>query len=178
MSTTPVCMWQRDGCTRFTCSFLQTQCRQNSTSSSHQRLCLAGHVESCIVIAAVKEPHGLTRSDCKRPDGLTLIPWREDRCTTWDVTVTDTTAVSYIATTSSLAGSAAEAAALRKEAKYTDLSHSYCLLPLAFETMGPINVEGLSFLSQLGHRISTVTEDPPEISFLFQRISIVIQRFN
>jgi hypothetical protein len=83
-------------------------------------------------IAAVKEPHGLTRSDGKRPDGLTLIPWREGRCATWDVTVTDTTAVSYIAITSSLAGSAAEAAALRKEAKYTDLSHSYSffLLPL------------------------------------------------
>ena len=129
-------------------------------------------------IAAVKEPHGLTRSDGKRPDGLTLIPWRDGRCATWDVTVTDTTAVSYIATTSSLTGSAAEAAALRKEAKYTDLSHSYCFFPLAFETMGPINVEGLSFLSQLGHRISTVTEDPREISFLFQRISIVIQRFN
>ena len=94
-------------------------------------------------IAAIKEPHGLTRSDGKRPDGLTLIPWREGRCATWDVTVTDTTALSYIATTSSLAGSAAEAAVLRKEAKYTDLSHSYCFSPLAFETTDPINVEGL-----------------------------------
>jgi hypothetical protein len=79
---------------------------------------------------------------------------------------------------SSLAGSAAEAAALRKEAKHTDFSHSYSFFPLAFETVGPINVEGLSFLSQLGHRISLVTEDSREISFLFQRISIVTLRFN
>lgn len=62
-------------------------------------------------IAAVKELHGLTRSDGKRPYRLTLIPWREGRCATRDVT--DTTAVSYIAITSSLAGSATEDAALR-----------------------------------------------------------------
>ena len=36
---------------------------------------------------------------------------------------------------------------------YTDLSHSCCFLPLAFETMGPINIniEGLSLLSQFGY---------------------------
>jgi len=41
---------------------------------------------------SIKEPHGLLRSDNKRPDGLTLIPWRDGRCATWDVTVwpTDT----------------------------------------------------------------------------------------
>ena len=129
-------------------------------------------------IAAVKEPHGLTRSDGKRPDGLTLIPWCEGRCATWDVTVADTTAVSYIAMTSSLAGSAAEAAAQRKEIKYAELSHSYVFFALAFETLGPINRDGVSFLSTLGRRISTVTDDPRETSFLFQRISVNIQRFN
>jgi len=44
--------------------------------------------------------------------------------------------------------------------------------------MGPINVVGLEFISELGHRISRVTDDPRETSFLFQRISLAIQRFN
>ena len=43
-------------------------------------------------IPAIKEPAGLIRSDGKRPDGLTLIPWSGGRCVTWDVTVTDTLA--------------------------------------------------------------------------------------
>ena len=45
---------------------------------------------------AVKEPSGLSRTDGKRPDGVTLVPWKSGRCVTWDVTVTDTLAQSYV----------------------------------------------------------------------------------
>ena len=44
--------------------------------------------------------------------------------------------------------------------------------------MGPINEVGQDFISQLGHRIFSVTEDPRETSFLFQRLSVAVQRFN
>jgi len=44
--------------------------------------------------------------------------------------------------------------------------------------MGPINENGLSFLSDLGCRISVISGEPREVSFLFQRISVLIQRFN
>lgn len=47
-------------------------------------------------VPAVKEPSGLIRSDGKRPDGLTLIPWQGGSCLCWDVTVTDSLASSYI----------------------------------------------------------------------------------
>jgi hypothetical protein len=51
-------------------------------------------------ILSVKEPHGITRSDGKRPDSLRMIPWSQGRSATWDVTVTDTVAASYIAISS------------------------------------------------------------------------------
>ena len=76
------------------------------------------------------------------------------------------------------AASAAEAAAQRKESKYAEIMRSHLFYPLAFETMGPINSVGLEFIRDLGHRISRVTDDPRETSFLFQRISVAIQRFN
>jgi len=41
---------------------------------------------------SIIEPNGLIRSDNKRSDGLTIIPWQDGRCATWDVTVTDTVA--------------------------------------------------------------------------------------
>jgi len=66
-------------------------------------------------IPSVKEPQELTRSDGKRPDELSSIPWREGRSATWDVTVTNTVAASYVAITSVRAAAAAEAAAHRKE---------------------------------------------------------------
>ena len=73
-------------------------------------------------IPSVKEPTGLFRSDGKRPDGLsrlTLIPWKNIKCVTWDVTVTDTLAQSYLSSTSSASDGTAEATADRKSLKYT-----------------------------------------------------------
>jgi len=129
-------------------------------------------------VPAVKEPAGLLRTDGKRPDGLTLIPWHGGRSATWDVTVTDTMAASYLSSTSTMAGGAARAAADRKIQKYTNLMGSYHFIPLAVETLGPVNFEGFRFLSDLGRRLTESTGDPREKSFLFQRLSITIQRYN
>ena len=46
------------------------------------------------------------------------------------------------------------------------------------ESFGPICAEALTFLCELGRRISVVTGDMRETTFLFQRLSIAIQRFN
>jgi hypothetical protein len=129
-------------------------------------------------VPATKEPNGLNRTDGKRPDGLTLIPWREGRCLIWDVTVADTTAVSYVNATATIAGSAAETAASRKETKYAELSNNYEFVPIAIETLGSFGSKALSFLSELGRRTSIVTSDVRETSHLFQKLSIAIQRFN
>jgi len=114
--------------------------------------------------------------DGKRLDGLTSIPWREGRSATWEVSVTNTVAASYVAITSERT---AAAAAQRKEIKYAEIAQTHWFYPLALETKGPIDVVGLEFISDLGHRISRVTDDPRETSFFcFQRISVAIQRFN
>jgi len=76
-------------------------------------------------IAALKEPSGLLRTDGKRPDGVTLLPWKQGKCVAWDVTVSDTLAQSYVHETSQTPGAAAEAAAERKTNKYMSLAQSY-----------------------------------------------------
>jgi hypothetical protein len=129
-------------------------------------------------VPAIKEPAGLLRSDGKRPDGLTQIPWQSGRCMTWDVTVTDTLAESYLTSTSTVAGGAAEGAASRKEAKYQTLARTHTFIPLAFETMGPINTKGITFFNELGRRLAACSGDSRETSYLYQRLSIAIQRFN
>ena len=124
------------------------------------------------------EPSGLSRTDSKRPDGQTQLAWKDGRCMTWDVTVSDTFAASHIDDTSIESGAAAEKAALNKINKYIDLTPHYIFIPIAMETMGPICVEGLEFLTALGKRISAKTGDRRETAFLLQRISIIIQRCN
>jgi hypothetical protein len=69
-------------------------------------------------------------------------------------------------------------AAARKNAKYIQLAAVYHFVPLAFETMGPVSSEGLAFISSLGQNLSTISGDARETSYLFQRISVMIQRFN
>jgi len=129
-------------------------------------------------VSSVKEPAGMLRSDGKRPDGLTLVPWQAGRNMVWDVTVIDTLAASYLPSTSTTAGSAAEIAASRKEVKYAELSATHIFVPIAFETLGPIGAKTLGFLRELGRRLTRVTNDPCEPAFLFQRLSVAIQRFN
>jgi len=50
--------------------------------------------------------------------------------------------------------------------------------PIALETLGPINESAVQFLNDLGHRITSVSADDKEGQFLFQRLSITLQRFN
>ena len=78
-------------------------------------------VERAVTLAdipCVKEPQGLSRSDGKRPDGMTIIPWKAGKCALWDVTVIYIVAQSYVSQSSQCAGSAAESAATRKSFKY------------------------------------------------------------
>jgi len=121
---------------------------------------------------------GLVRRDGKRPDGLSLIPWQGGKPLTWDVTVVSTLATSYVQTAGRAAGSVAELAAERKYAKYTQLLPNYVFQPVAVENLGPINSSAIDFINDLGGRLAGCSGENREASFLFQRISVTVQRFN
>ena len=59
-------------------------------------------------------------------------------CFACDVTVADTTAASYQAATSTVAGSAIESVAVRKKAKL-ELFNRYYFFPIAFASHGPLS---------------------------------------
>ena len=107
-----------------------------------------------------------------------MIPWSEGRCLAWDATVSDSLADSHLNRTVHVAGAAAELAADAKIRKYADLSRAFVFVPVAVETMGPICSVGEEFVTELGRRIANVSGDPRDTAFLFQRISIAVQRGN
>jgi len=128
-------------------------------------------------VPSMKEPHGLVRDDGKRPDGLMLLlPWNSGRRATWDVTVVDTLGRAYLQQSAITGASAAETAAARKANKYSSLCRTH-----DFFSSGPVNswphecqcsgVPGAS-------RKAEVTTDPRETAFLFQCLSVAVQRFN
>jgi hypothetical protein len=120
----------------------------------------------------------MLRSDGKRPDGTTLIPWRAGRSLVWDATVVDTLAPSYLQATAVTAGAAAEIADSRKTQKYQSLLDIHVFIPLALETLGPINSSGLALITDIGRHLTQATDEVRETTFLFQRLSVTIQRFN
>jgi len=76
------------------------------------------------------------------------------------------------------AGSAAAAASEKKSAKYSNLLSSHMFYPVAVETLGALADEAHEFITEIGRRTSLCTADPRETTFLYQRISAAIQRFN
>ena len=111
------------------------------------------------------EPVGLSRDDGKRPDGATLIPWKQGQCLVWDFTCPNTIARSYINKSSEQAGSVSTSAEEKKVKKYSSLGKNYIFTPIAVETLGPWGPEAASFIRELGRRLSARTDDPRSGAF-------------
>ena len=105
-------------------------------------------------VPVTKEPDGLSRTDGKRPDGLTLVRWQSGKSLCWDGTVICLLAESYVSGVAREAGAAAEVAATRKEEKYAELDSCYLFEPIAVETLGVFNTLANSLLKEIGLKIS------------------------
>ena len=98
------------------------------------------------------EPTGLDRSDGKRPDGITMVPWKNGTSQAED----------------------------RKKVKYSYMEGhpGICFTPIVYETSGVVGPLSLIFLRELGHRLSATTGDTKSYSYLLQRLSVAVQRGN
>jgi len=57
-------------------------------------------------------------------------------------------------------------------------TQSYLFVPVSAKTVGAINKDEMDFLSDVRRRITQSTDDHRESAFLFQRLSMLIQRYN
>ena len=94
------------------------------------------------------------------------------------VTVVDTVAESYLARSSSAAGAVSEFAATKKTDKYACLPPEFQFVPLAFTTLGSPNSDAISFLDRVGQLTTDISGEHRERQFLYQRLSVLIQKFN
>ncbi|KAJ4432237.1 hypothetical protein ANN_20853 [Periplaneta americana] len=126
-------------------------------------------------VPSILEPSGISHSDGKRPDGLTLVPWRVGKSLIWDSTCVDTLAPSHLSSTSKTPGSAAESAAVSKHHKYKHLADNYIFVPFAVETFGSWCIEAKALISTIGRSLVQLSGDPRSSQYLHQRIGITIQ---
>ena len=124
------------------------------------------------------EPVGLDRGDGKRPDGITLFPFKNGKALLWDATCTDTFSRGNLLRSATAPGSAALAAEEAKSAKYASFEPRFLFCPVAVETSGVLGPRTFTFLQDLGRLASRQRSEPRETEWLFERISLAIIRGN
>jgi hypothetical protein len=125
-----------------------------------------------IHVNSTLELNGLARDNGKTPDGMTFVPWINGQPLVWDVIILD----SYVLKRSEVSGFAADMSCKRKYS--TIISSNYVFKGLAFETLGPWRKEAIDFINVIGTRFITESADSKSKKFLFERISLAIQRGN
>jgi len=71
-----------------------------------------------------------------------------------------------------------ELAASRKEEIYASIGSEYLFAPIAVDTLGPVNTSACQLFANLGRKISPASGDDRDGAFLFQRVSLLVQRYN
>ena len=123
------------------------------------------------------EPRGLYRTDGKRPDGVTMIPWQMGEPLVWDVTVVDALALSRLNQVSLCnPGTTATEAEVRKIEKYRELiDNGYIFQPVALELQGSLGESNGNFITRLCKLLCRSHDDQRAGSFLKQRISMALR---
>jgi len=62
--------------------------------------------------------------------------------------------------------------------KYSNLPTNIIFQPITVENLGAFSSSSSDFISALGHKTSSVSGEERKTSFLFQRLSVALQRFN
>ena len=65
-----------------------------------------------------------------------------------------------------------------KEVNYAGLDGLSMFAPIAFENLGVPSASTRQLLSDLGRRLTVISGESRETSYLFQRCSVLVQRFN
>ena len=128
----------------------------------------AGHV-------SVLELSGLTRTDGKRPDGVTVMPFERGLPMAWDVTVVHTCAPSYLRASVYEAGSVAAAAEAKKETKYAPIKGLATCRAVGIETLGVFGPSARGLFDKVAELIQPRTGDSKSRSRLYRRLAAAVQ---
>ena len=128
---------------------------------------------------AVLEPVGLMRTDRKRPDGVTVLPFERGLPLAWDATVRHTSAPSYLHLISVSAGAAAASAEASKDKKYAKLAAGRAFfVPVGLETLGAFGTSAKEMFDNLASNIRAKTGNNNSRISMYRRVAAAIQNGN
>ena len=92
--------------------------------------------------------------------------------------VPDTYVASHTGSTATKPGAAAHKTAQNKIDKSSKLANTHTFYLFAIETAGTWHEMATGLTQETGRRITTITEDTRETTFLFQHLTMALQRGN
>ena len=143
--------------------------RHQAANETIRRALVSGGVPSIL------EPVGVCWEDAKRPDGMTLIPWKGGHPLLWDFT---SLAQSHRARAERGPGVVANFAEDQKCRKYASLTPSYIFAPVCIESLGAWGHNAKAFICKISQRVKEVSGERRSTSFLIQRLALDVQRGN
>jgi hypothetical protein len=123
------------------------------------------------------EPTSLIRQNERRPDGMSLSPWKNSGGVWLGISLVQKLlrpAISKLLSTD-LVLLLAEVEC-KKSTKDTGLMPTFRFVPIAVETLGALGDGDDELMHDLGGRISEVTGKHQATEFLLQKLGVVIQR--
>ena len=111
----------------------------------------------------------LDRDDGRRPDEVTYFPFKGGKALAWEATCSNSFSHHNLCSTIFNPGSASSTAEDLKRRKYYQFVADFELVPVAAEASG---ISRMLPLTDIGRRILRATNDPRQISFIFQQISV------
>ena len=137
-------------------------------------------VARCIALAGTpvtKQPTELFRTDGKRPDGITLVPWQSGKSMLGrDGHMPSGRIIRHWVRPRGRCCSGTRRFSQR--GKYASIGSEYLFAPIAVETLGPINTSACQLFANLEERSPWRQAGDDRGAFLFQRVSVVVQRYN
>ena len=128
-----------------------------------------------VVVPSVLETAGLSKTEGKRPDGVTAIPWQSGKTLVWDVTFVDSLAPSR----AQQQGSFTTEAESRKTLKYANIEErGYIFQPIAIDVQGNYGAQTETFFNCLTKKNIDNTREPRSKTFIHQCVSVAVQQFN
>jgi hypothetical protein len=111
---------------------------------------------------------------------MTLVPWIKGQPLVWDVTIVDTFADSYVLKTLKFQVLHLKWLANANIANIhsSTISSNYIFKGLVFETLDPCCKETIDFINVIRNRLIAESGYSKSEKFLFERISLAIQRGN
>ena len=122
-------------------------------------------------ILFMHEPSGIDCVDGKRLDGITAKPCSHGRCPNWDAKCVNILDSLKLTRAALAAGCVADAAEVRKIAKFAMMGRRFILQPIAVGTSGA-KVCRRSIFYKLGHPLVVRLHDQRECDFLVQRVPL------